>query len=129
MKTVLVVDDEFLIRWALKEGLKDRYRTLTAGSVDEAVRILEAEPVDAVITDIRMPMRSGVELVKHVRGRRPGVKLFVISSAGSDDDMRRCYECDVEAVLRKPLEIPVIRRMVELHLAAAVPGGTGGSRS
>ncbi|HKS17227.1 MAG TPA: response regulator, partial [Planctomycetota bacterium] len=63
MKTVLVVDDEYLLRWALKEGLKDRYRILTAGSVDEAIRILETERVDAVITDIRMPMRSGVELV------------------------------------------------------------------
>jgi DNA-binding NtrC family response regulator len=121
MKTVLVVDDEFLLRWALAEGLKDRYRILTAGSVDEAVRILDATSVDAVITDIRMPMRSGVELVKHVRANRPGIKVFVISAAGTDDDMRRCYDCDVEAVLRKPLEIPLIRRMVELHLDAAVP--------
>ena len=121
MKSVLVVDDEYLIRWALKEGLKDRYRMLSAGSVDEAVRILESEPVDAVITDIRMPMRSGVELVKCLRGTRPEVKVFVISAAGSDDDMRKCYECDVEAVLRKPLEWTLVRRMLDLHLAEAAP--------
>lgn len=129
MKTVLVVDDEYLLRWALKEGLKDCYRILTAGSVDEAIRVLEAETVDAVITDIRMPMRSGVELVKHVRGSRPGVKVFVISAVGSDDDMRRCYDCDVEAVLRKPLELPLIRRMVELHLDGAVSEAPKESRS
>lgn len=121
MKTVLVVDDEYLIRWALREGLKDRYRILTAASVDEAVTILETEPLDAVLTDIRMPLRSGVELVKLVRGRRPEVKVFVMSAVGSDDDMRNCYDCDVEAVLRKPLEIPVIRRMMELHLDGAGP--------
>lgn len=119
MKTVLVVDDEFLIRWALIEGLKDRYRILPASSVDEAVRILETESVDAVITDIRMPIRSGVELVKHVRGRHPGVKVFVISAAGTDDDMRRCYEFEVESVLRKPLELPLIRRMMDVHLSEA----------
>jgi CheY-like chemotaxis protein len=118
MRTLLVVDDEYS-RWAPKEGLKDGYRT------DRRVRrrlwILASEEVDAVITDIRMPVRSGVELVKHLRATRPGIKVFVISAAGSDDDARRCYECDVEAVLRKPLEIPVIRRMVELHLECAVP--------
>jgi len=125
MKTVLVVDDEYLIRWALKEGLKDHYRILTADSVDEAQSVLEAQPVDAVLTDIRMPLRSGVELVKLVRGRRPEVKVFVMSAVGSDDDMRKCYDCDVEAVLRKPLEIPLIRRMMELHLNGAAPPAAG----
>ena len=71
-----------------------------------------------------MPLRSGVELVKLVSGRRPEVKVFVMSAVGSDDDMRNCYDCDVEAVLRKPLEIPLIQRMMELHLDGAA-GLTG----
>jgi len=125
VKTVLVVDDEYLLRWALNEGLKDRYRILIAGSVDEALKVLDAEPVDAVLTDIRMPLRSGVELVKRIRGERPDVKVFVMSAVGSDDDMRDCYDCDVEAVLRKPLEIPLIRRMLELHLNGAVSPAAG----
>jgi len=121
VKTVLVVDDEYLLRWALVEGLKDRYRMFGAESVDEAMKVLETRDVDAVITDIRMPLRSGVELVKILRSTRPEVKVFVISAAGSDDDARRCYECDVEAVLRKPLEIPVIRQMVDRRLGGSVP--------
>ena len=119
MKTVLVVDDEYLIRWALKEGLKDRYRVVTAASVDEALKAIEAERVDAVITDLRMPLRSGMELVKFLRGERPEVKVFVISAVGSDDEFNRCYDLDVEAVLRKPLELPLIRRIVEIHLNGA----------
>ena len=118
MKTVLVVDDEFLIRWALKEELKDRYRVLTAASVDEAMDVLESEKIDAVISDLRMPLCSGMELVKHVRGLRPEVKVFVISAVGSDDEFNRCYDLDVDAVLRKPLEIPLICRLLELHLDA-----------
>ena len=117
MKSVLVVDDEYLIRWALNEGLKERYRVLTVSSVDEALRTLESERVDAVITDLRMPVRSGMDLVKILRSERPGVKVFVISAVGSDDEFNRCYDLDVEAVLRKPLELPLIRRIVELHLA------------
>ena len=125
MKTVLVVDDEYLLRWALNESLKDRYRILNAGSVDEALKVLDAEPVDAVLTDIRMPLRSGVELVKLIRGQRPEVKVFVMSAVGSDDDMRDCYDSEVEAVLRKPLEIPLIRRMMELHFNGAAPPAAG----
>lgn len=116
MKTVLVVDDEYLIRWALKEGLKDRYRVLTASSVDEAFETMGLEPVDAVITDLRMPLRSGLDLVKYLRGERPDVKVFVISAVGSDDEFNKCYDLDVEAVLRKPLELPLIRGIVEIHL-------------
>ena len=44
----------------------------------------------------------------------------------SDDDKRDCYDRDVEAVLRKPLEIPLIRRMLELHLNGAVSPAAGG---
>ena len=119
MKSVLVVDDEFLIRWALREGLKDRYRVTTASSVDEALEFIGSGPVDAVITDLRMPLRSGMDLVKFLRGERPEVKVFVISAVGSDDEFNRCYDLDVEAVIRKPLELPLIRRLMELHVEGA----------
>jgi DNA-binding NtrC family response regulator len=121
MKTVLVVDDEYLIRWALREGLKDTYRVITASSVDEALQILASNKIDAVFTDLRMPLRSGVDLVRILRGEYPEVKVFVISAAGSDDEFNRCYDLDVQTVLRKPLEIPLIRRMLELHLESAPP--------
>jgi response regulator RpfG family c-di-GMP phosphodiesterase len=123
MKTVLVVDDEFLIRWALKEGLKERYRVLTVDSVDEALKVLASEPIDAVITDLRMPLRSGMDLVKFLRGERPDVKVFVISAVGSDDEFNRCYDLEVEAVLRKPLELPLIRRVMDLHLLGQAQEG------
>jgi two-component system response regulator PilR (NtrC family) len=116
MKSVLIVDDEYLIRWALKEGLKQKYRMLTASGVEEALKILDADRVDAVITDIRMPIRSGIDLVKHLRGNRPGVKIFAITAAGSDDDLRRCYDLEVISVLRKPLELPVIRALLDRHV-------------
>ena len=113
---MLVVDDEYLIRWAIQEGLRDHYKVWTAPSVAEALDVLRRERVDAVITDLRMPLGSGLDLVKTIRVEQPRVKVFVASSAGTDDDMRRCYDFDVEAVLRKPLELPVLRGMLDLHL-------------
>jgi len=120
MKTVLVVDDEYLLRWALKEGMQDDYRVLTAASVDEALEILKVESVHAVITDLRMPIRGGLDLVRRLRADRPKIKIFVVSAVGSDEECNQCYDLDVEAVLRKPLEVPVIRRMIDLHLRPPV---------
>ena len=96
--------------------MRDRFDVRIAASVDEALSVLQSMSIDAVLTDLRMPVKGGIELVKAVRSRWPGVKVFVMSAVGSDDDMRRCYDCDVEAVLRKPLEMPLIRRLFELHL-------------
>lgn len=118
MKIVLVVDDEYLIRWSLREGLKDRFRVLTAGSVAEALDVLAKEPVDAVVTDLRMPGKNGMELVEALRAARPSVKVFVISAYGSDAVIDRLFQLDVDGYIRKPFEIQLVRDMLETRLTA-----------
>jgi DNA-binding NarL/FixJ family response regulator len=116
MKTVLVVDDEYLIRWSLREGLKETFRVLTAGSVMEALDTLAKEPVDAVVTDLRMPGADGMELVEALRAARPSVKIFVISAYGSDAVIDRLFQLDVDGYIRKPFEIELVRDMLETRL-------------
>ncbi len=116
MKTILVVDDEHLIRWSLYEGLKDRFNVLTAASVDRAVALLTKIKVDAVVTDIRMPGRDGMELVQMLRACAPDVKVFVITAYGSDELIDRVYALEIEGFIRKPFKIELIRDMLESHL-------------
>jgi two-component system C4-dicarboxylate transport response regulator DctD len=117
MKTVLVVDDEYLIRWSLREGLKSGFNVLTAGTVDEALAILRSAPVDAVVTDLRMPGRDGLELVELLRSVAPAVKVFVITAFGSDPVIDRLFALDVEGFIRKPFEVQLVRDMLATHLA------------
>ena len=116
MKTVLVVDDEYLIRWALFEGLKDRFNVLTACSVDRAVEVLSQMKVDAVVTDLRMPGRNGMELVELLRTHNPEVKIFIVTAYGSDEIIDRAFALDVEGYIRKPFKINLIRDMLECHM-------------
>ncbi len=116
MKTVLIVDDEYLIRWSLKEGLKDHFRVLTAGAVAEALALLQAETVHAVVTDLRMPGGNGMQLVEALRQRQPDVKVFVISAYGSDDVIDRLFQLDVDGYIRKPFEIELVKDMLETRL-------------
>ena len=67
---ILVVDDEAALRLLLMRELEDRGHVVTAAPHPaEALRLLEAEPVDLVLTDIRMPGLSGLQLTAEVRRR------------------------------------------------------------
>lgn len=85
--TVLFVDDEEDIlaglRLSLRRHRKD-YRLLFASSAAEAIAMLDAEPVDMVVTDMRMPDRSGADLLEEVRFRHPDVIRYVLSGQAGD---------------------------------------------
>jgi DNA-binding NtrC family response regulator len=79
-RTVLFVDDEEQILKSLKRGLvNEPYKTLFANSGKEALEILEKEEVHVLVTDMRMPGISGLELLKIVREKYPDIVRMVLS--------------------------------------------------
>ena len=101
-QTILVVEDEVLIRLDVSEQLRrSGFRVVEAKSGDEAVTLLENARIDAIVTDLRMPGSiDGRELVLWTRRRCPTAKIIVVSahaepfSNGSPD-----------AILAKPIQI------------------------
>ena len=79
--TVLVVEDEPLIRFALVDGLEDEgYDVIAAGTVLEAVARLSKHHVDAVVTDVDMPGGlSGLDLVDMISGLSRPIGIVVTS--------------------------------------------------
>lgn len=78
--TLLLVDDEPGILAALRRLLRPHgYRILTAGGGAEGLRILEAEAVDLVISDMRMPEMDGAKFLEAVRARWPGVMRLLLT--------------------------------------------------
>jgi two-component system response regulator HydG len=81
---VLVVDDQLEMAATLAEGLGDRgYDGVACGSSPEAVRRLEAEPFDAVVTDLRMPQVDGMELLAASRRLAPERPVIVMTGYGA----------------------------------------------
>jgi len=80
-RRILVVDDEEEVREILAESLMDfGYLVLTAASGEEALPVLvQDRSVALVITDVRMPGMSGLELADEIRRRWPEVKVLLIS--------------------------------------------------
>lgn len=84
MPTVLVVDDEPLLRMAATDALEEAgCRVFEAANADEAIQVMESgERVDLLVTDIQMPgSMSGLGLTRTIRSRWPDVQVMVTSGA------------------------------------------------
>jgi DNA-binding NtrC family response regulator len=104
--TVLVADDEKNIREGLVESLSlDGYRALAAADGDEALRIVEREDVDLVITDLRMPRQSGTEVLKAVVGRYPGLPVIVLTGHGTIEDAVSAMRAGAFDFVTKPVNL------------------------
>ena len=81
--TILVVDDEAIIRQQLERlYAAGGFKVAVCASGEDALKRLEAEDIDLILTDIRLPGISGIELTKHVHERYPDVPVIVITGYG-----------------------------------------------
>jgi CheY-like chemotaxis protein len=105
--TILVVDDEVMLRWMIAEALRAQgFVVIEAANSDEALDILQASArVDALVTDVRMPgSMDGIALAHWVRGARPDLKI-VITSAHSPADAPRDL---ADAYFLKPYDVDAL---------------------
>ncbi|MFY9825832.1 MAG: response regulator, partial [Thermoanaerobaculia bacterium] len=123
MKTVLVVDDEPTVRFALAEGLADRRRGIkiaTAANGLEAIAVLEAERVDLVLTDLRMPDMDGFELLAHLRRYFADLPVIVMTALGGSETASR-LDGGVEC-FTKPFNVPSLKARIRELLSQRVKG-------
>jgi response regulator RpfG family c-di-GMP phosphodiesterase len=100
---VLLVDDEPRILSALHRTLRrEGYELLTAETTQEALRLVDAGPVDCVLSDHKMPGMTGLELLERVASRRPETRRMLITGWNVEIDRDELARLGVRAVLSKP---------------------------
>ena len=109
--TILVVDDEEIIRDFLREVLDD-YEVTVACDGDQAIELLKKGPFDLVITDLRMPKVPGEEVVKVAQQLRPGAKVMVVSGYSTLQSLSKTSEHGACAFLAKPFGIKELLQKV-----------------
>ncbi|MES2115687.1 MAG: response regulator, partial [Pseudomonadota bacterium] len=102
--TVLFVDDEPNILSALRRLFRPRgYRVLTAESGAEGLEVLEREPVDLVISDMRMPEMDGARFLAQVRQRWPGVLRLLLTGYSDIQSIQDAINCgEIYRYITKP---------------------------
>ncbi|NPU84705.1 MAG: PAS domain S-box protein [Syntrophaceae bacterium] len=119
-ETILVVDDEDMIREVTKEMLEGLgYRVLTAGDGGEAVSLFRSERkgVDVVILDMIMPGIGGGEVYDALRALDPGVRVILSSGYSLDGQARAIMERGIRDFLQKPFRIEDLSRKIRSVLA------------
>jgi DNA-binding response OmpR family regulator len=111
---LLVVDDDAAVRASLRDALTaDEVRVSEAAGGREALDLVRAGWVDVVLTDVRMPGVDGLELLRRVRALAPAVEV-VLMTAWDDPDVRfEAARTGVRACLVKPLDLHILRALVE----------------
>jgi two-component system response regulator HydG len=101
--TVLVVDDSPATLEVLQRNLTaDGFRVFTAPGVAEALKLLDQTAVDLVITDLKMPGVSGMDLVRHVRENLHNTEVMMITGYATVEGAVQAVKIGAEEFLAKP---------------------------
>lgn len=100
---VLIVDDEEVIRDVCAQILEaEGCRVMTAATVSEALRLVDENSFDAVVTDIMMPDMSGLELLEAIAGRDGAMGTVVITGLGTSEMAGRSESLGAGQFVVKP---------------------------
>ena len=118
-KHILIVDDEEMIRELLSSALlQEGYICHQAANVDDAFLVLDEQRVDLVISDIMMPGRSGVELLRDLKKIDPDITVLMITALDQNHDIARAVEAGTNDFLTKPINKAELLLRIKAALAS-----------
>jgi DNA-binding NtrC family response regulator len=112
--TLLIVDDEKNIRDGLAEAFgMEGYEALTASDGQEAMKLLEERYIDLVITDLKMPKVSGIELLQHIKQRWQNVPVIIITAHGDITEAVSAMQYGALEFITKPLDLEHLLKLTK----------------
>jgi two-component system response regulator AtoC len=122
-KRLLLVDDDRAMREMLASLFSDLgYEAVEAASAEDALARLEEEDFDVVLSDIRMPGRSGIEMVSDVKRLRPETPVVLMTAFGSVDSAVEAIQAGAYDYVTKPFEPEAVQFAVERALERTTLG-------
>ena len=115
-RRILIVDDEAPVRTLFAAFLAEKYICTTAASCDEALAHMTVDAYAVVISDMTMPGRNGVELLREIRSRYPDTAVIMVSGIDRLQRIRDALHIGAFDYLIKPCELDVLSLSVERAL-------------
>jgi len=117
MANILIVDDEQSYRQLLTmvfEGAGHRLRTARNGR--EAMDLLDEEPADIIISDVRMPDMNGIELLRDAREQQPDIGVILMTAFATVDTARDAFILGADDFIQKPFDVEELKLIVSKTL-------------
>jgi len=124
MKPIWIVDDDESIRWVLEKALaRENLATRSFANARDAIAALDSETPQVLVSDIRMPGDSGLDLLSIVKERHPGLPVIIITAFSDLDSAVAAFQGGAFEYLAKPFDIDkaveLIRRALDESLREA----------
>ncbi len=121
MKPIWIVDDDQSIRWVLEKALaRESLLSRSFTNVRDVLSALEDDEPQVLISDIRMPGGSGLDLLQAIKGRHPGLPVIVMTAYSDLDSAVAAFQGGAFEYLAKPFDVDkaveLIRRALEESL-------------
>jgi len=112
-KRILVIEDDEEMRSLLKDFLLgEGFEPDSVNNGSEAFRRLAKEPFDLIITDVRMPGLTGLDILPGIKKLQPESPIIVITAFGTEEVHRRAIERGATAYLEKPIHFHKLKTMI-----------------
>ncbi len=116
-KAVTFVDDEPWMQDVLVRAARSwHYPCQVAASAEQALELLQEQPTPVVVTDLRMPGRGGVWLVREIQRRWPSIGILVVTAGDDTEAAVDCLNAGADRYLLKPLQLEEFRHALETTL-------------
>jgi len=117
MENILIVDDEKNYPTIIGEILQEEgYTSLTASSGMEALDMLNNEPIDLILTDVKMPGMSGIQLLEKIKEIKPDLPVIIMTAYGSVEKAVEAMHKGAYTFILKPFE----NQALIAHIAKAI---------
>ena len=117
MPTILIVEDEAKMRRLLELNLADDgFKTLSAGDAETGLKMLATDTVDLILTDLKLPGKSGLDLLQSAKQQDPALPVVVMTAFGSVETAVEAMKAGASDYVLKPFSLAEIRMVVRKEL-------------
>jgi DNA-binding NtrC family response regulator len=114
--SILIIDDEAVVRESLRDSLKDTHNITTAETGEQALELVKKQDFDVLIVDIRLPGKSGLDVVKEVRDINPYIKSIVITAFPSIELSVQAMKLGAVDFVVKPVRVDDLEKLISENL-------------
>jgi two-component system response regulator AtoC len=116
---VLIVDDERLVRWSLRQKCEEwGYSVVEAATGETALRVAQQESPDLVLLDVRLPDLTGIEVLDQLKKDSLGRAIIMITADPQLDDVKAAIKLGAYDFVGKPIDFETLRELMENALEA-----------
>ncbi|MBS0309597.1 MAG: nitrogen regulation protein NR(I), partial [Proteobacteria bacterium] len=121
MKPIWIVDDDESIRWVLEKALaRENLATKSFSNARDAMEALQTSTPQVLVSDIRMPGESGLELLQAAKAQHPGLPVIIITAFSDLDSAVAAFQGGAFEYLAKPFDIDKAVELIRRALAESL---------